>query len=101
MKYKNIAQTLKGNGCYAGQIGKGERAVVAAVHPMSFRAVFESLQKLPATRDRPMVQTHVGRIPTREMANCGPNGLALHAIQFLPEPFDCSTAAEIIGETSP
>ena len=33
-------------------IGEGERAVVAAVHPMSFRAVFESLQKLPlATTD--------------------------------------------------
>jgi hypothetical protein len=80
---------------------RSESAVVAAVHLMSFRAVFESLQKLPATSDRPMLQTHVGQIPTRERANCGPNGLALHAIQFLPEPFDCSTAAEIIGETSP
>jgi len=48
MKYNNIAQTLRGNGCYAGPIGEGERAVVAAVHPMSFRAVFESLQKLPS-----------------------------------------------------
>ena len=56
MKYNNIAQTLRGNGCYAGPIGEGERAVVAAVHLMSFRAVFESLQKLPATSDRPMVQ---------------------------------------------
>jgi len=55
MKY-NIAQTLKGNGCYAGPIGEGERAVVAAVH-LSFRAVFESLQKLPATIDRPIVHT--------------------------------------------
>ena len=81
MKYNNIAQTLKGNGCYAGPIGEGKRAVVAAVHLMSFRTVFESLQKLPATSDRPMVQTHVGQIPTRERANCGPNGLALHAIQ--------------------
>jgi hypothetical protein len=39
MKYNNIAQTLKGNGCYAGPIGEGERAV----HLMCFRAVFESL----------------------------------------------------------
>ena len=57
-KVQNIAQTRKGNGFYAGPIGEGERAVVAAVPLMSFRAVFESLQKLPATSDRPMVQTH-------------------------------------------
>src|SRR5215510_2729006 len=101
MKYNNIAQTLRGNGCYAGPIGEGERAVVAAVHPMTFGPFSSPFRSCQATSDRPMVQTHVGRIPTRELANRGPNGLALHAIQFLPEPFDCSTAAEIVGETSP
>jgi hypothetical protein len=37
-------ETLKGNGCYAGPDREGERTVVVAVHPMSFRAVFESLR---------------------------------------------------------